>query len=178
MKPIPALLAGATVLAIAACVPQPKSTPPVQTRPTPTPTPPPPAPAPVYDSWIDAPQTPGEWSYRAASGGGSALFGERNGEARFTMRCDAGARSVILSRVGQQQGAARMVVRTESQTRTLAASAGNPTLPAIEARLAASDRLLDAMALSKGRFAVEVPGTPTLYLPSWAEVTRVIEDCR
>ncbi len=42
----------------------------------------------------------------------------------------------------------------------------------------AGDPLLDAMALSKGRFAVETQGMPTLYLPSWAEVTRVIEDCR
>jgi hypothetical protein len=127
---------------------------------------------------MDAPQTPGDWSYRAASGGGTALFGERNGEARFSMRCEAGARTVILSRAGQLQGAARMVVRTESQTRTLTASSGNSTLPTVETRLHASDRLLDAMALSKGRFAIEVPGTPTLYLPSWAEVTRVIEDCR
>lgn len=127
---------------------------------------------------MDAPQTPGDWSYRSAPGGGTALFGERNGDARFTVRCDAGARAVILSRAGQSQGAARMIVRTESQTRTLAASADNSTLPAIEARLPASDRLLDAMALSKGRFAIEAPGTPTLYLPSWAEVTRVIEDCR
>jgi hypothetical protein len=34
------------------------------------------------------------------------------------------------------------------------------------------------MAYSRGRFAVEINGLPTLYLPSWAEVGRVIEDCR
>jgi hypothetical protein len=34
------------------------------------------------------------------------------------------------------------------------------------------------MALSKGRFAVEVDGEAPLYLPSYAEVSRVIEDCR
>ena len=71
-----------------------------------------------------------------------------------------------------------MIVRTESQTRSLAAAGVNSVPPTFEARLSANDRLLDAMALSKGRFAVEVPGTTTLYLPSWAEVTRVIEDCR
>jgi len=38
--------------------------------------------------------------------------------------------------------------------------------------------LLDAMALSKGRFAVELEGEAALYLPAWAEVSRVIEDCR
>ena len=71
-----------------------------------------------------------------------------------------------------------MIVRTESQTRSLPAVTAKGAPPATETRLSANDRLLDAMALSKGRFAIEVPGTPTLYLPSWAEVTRVIEDCR
>ena len=93
------------------------------------------------------------------------------------MRCDVSARSIVLARAGQSS-ASQMIVRTESQTRALPASVANSGLPAVEARLPAADRLLDAMALSKGRFAVEVAGTPTLYLPSWAEVTRVIEDCR
>ena len=44
--------------------------------------------------------------------------------------------------------------------------------------LAPDDPLLDAMAITKGRFAVAAPGEPTLYLPAWAEVSRVIEDCR
>ncbi len=42
----------------------------------------------------------------------------------------------------------------------------------------ARDPILDAMALTKGRFAIEAQGTQTLYIPAWAEVTRVIEDCR
>lgn len=127
---------------------------------------------------MDAPQTAGDWGYRAAPGGGTAVFGEQSGDAPFTIRCDAGARTVVLSRAGASRGANQMVVRAETQTRTLAALAANSPRPAVEARLAASDRLLDAMALSKGRFAIEVQGTPALYLPSWAEVTRVIEDCR
>ena len=183
MKPIPCRLAGqlgaalALTVAAAACVPKPKPAPPVQTRPTPAPAPAP-APAPIYDSWMDAPQTPGDWSYRWQGNAGTALFAEVSSEPRFSMRCDRAARSVTLSRAGQTRGAMQMTVRTESQTRTLAAVPGAGAAPDIEARVSADDRLLDAMALSKGRFAVEVPGTPTLYLPSWAEVTRVIEDCR
>jgi hypothetical protein len=42
----------------------------------------------------------------------------------------------------------------------------------------AQDPLLDAMAFSKGRFAVESAGLATLYVPPYPEVTRVIEDCR
>lgn len=162
-------------LALSACVPPPSPAPPVQQRPSPAPAPPPPVP--VHSNWMDAPATQGDWSYRPAPGGGTALFGDSASGARFTMRCDTMARTIILSRAGQGSGG-QMVVRTESQTRSLAAKAIVSPLPAIEAKLAASDRLLDAMALSKGRFAVEVAGMPTLYLPSWAEVTRVIEDCR
>ena len=171
-------LGGALVLTLAACVPQPRTVPPVQTRPTPAPAPAPPPPAPVYDNWMDAPATSGDWSYRPESAGGTALFGEPATEGRFSMRCIRANRTIILSRAGQATGTATMTIRTESQTRTLAATPAAGQLSAIESRLAASDRLLDAMALTKGRFAVEVSGTPTLYLPSWAEVTRVIEDCR
>ena len=178
MKPIHANLGSAAALALplalAGCVPQPKSPPPVAPRPIPTATPTVAA-APASNDWMDAPQTPGDWSYTGGSAGGVAQFGETTTAARFTLRCEAAARSIVLSRAGQPAGAARMTIRTESQTRALAAT---PATTGVEARLAASDRLLDAMALSKGRFAVEVPGTPTLYLPSWAEVTRVIEDCR
>lgn len=127
---------------------------------------------------MDAPQTPGDWSYRAAPGGGTALFGQGNGGAPFSMRCDRAGRTVILNRAGAGSGSAPMTIRSESQTRALAAAASRDGDSGLEARLAANDRLLDAMALSKGRFAVEAPGTTTLYLPSWAEVTRVIEDCR
>ena len=48
----------------------------------------------------------------------------------------------------------------------------------VAADLEPSDTLLDAMAITKGRFSVEVEGTDTLYLPAWVEVSRVIEDCR
>ncbi len=62
-------------------------------------------------------------------------------------------------------------LRTTSTTRRLAAADGGIAL-------AATDPLLDAMAFSRGRFTVEVPGTTALVLPSHAEVGRVIEDCR
>ena len=180
MKPVHTRFGSALALVLAtACVPQPRSAPPVQTLPAPAPTPTStPAPAPVTSDWMDAPQTPGDWRYTGAFAGGVAQFGDSGSEARFTIRCEAASRTIVLSRAGQASGASRMIVRTESQTRALAATAAASTLPAVEARIAATDRLLDAMALSKGRFAIELAGTPTLYLPSWAEVTRVIEDCR
>ena len=71
-----------------------------------------------------------------------------------------------------------MTLRTETQDRTLQARPGTGQAPLSVAVVAARDPLLDAIALTRGRFAVETPGQPTLYLPAWAEVTRVIEDCR
>lgn len=48
----------------------------------------------------------------------------------------------------------------------------------VATRVDADDPILDAMAITKGRFAIETPGLPTLYIPAWVEVSRVIEDCR
>jgi len=48
----------------------------------------------------------------------------------------------------------------------------------IALRLQPRDPLLDQIAFSRGRFTIEVAGQPPLYLPSWPEISRVIEDCR
>ena len=68
-----------------------------------------------------------------------------------------------------------MTVRTETVDRALALQSQGS---AAGAELNPRDPLLDAIALTRGRFAIEVPGQQPLYLPAWAEVTRVIEDCR
>ncbi len=71
-----------------------------------------------------------------------------------------------------------MEIRTETMNRTLQASQRDSAQPLVAAEVDANDRLLDAMAVTKGNFAMQVDGAPILYLPGWAEVTRVIEDCR
>jgi hypothetical protein len=43
---------------------------------------------------------------------------------------------------------------------------------------AASDAVLDQIAYSRGKIALEATGRPALILPAWAELSRVIEDCR
>lgn len=177
MKPI-ASFAVLSLLAVAACVPRPRPAPPVQTRPAPRPmsAPPPPALAPA--NWLDAPQTPGDWRYRSENGRTMAVFGGEATEGDFVIRCDPGARAILLMRALKTTSPVAMRIRAETAERLLDARPDGGAPPYVTASLAANDRLLDAMALSKGRFAVEVPGAPTLYLPSWAEVTRVIEDCR
>jgi hypothetical protein len=126
---------------------------------------------------MDVPQTPGDWRYAPGSGGSEARFVGPSGEPVFALRCIRASRLVELVRFGNFAGDAGMTVRSESATRTLA---GMPMMDnsGLNAVLPPSDPLLDAVAFSKGRFAIEAPGAATVYLPSWPEVTRVIEDCR
>ena len=151
--------------------------------PTPAPSPAPtPATVPVQQvppaDWIDAPQTPGDWTYRALNGGSQALFGVPASGVRFAMNCTLATRTITLSRAGQVAGTVPMRILTETQTRLIDARSVGDTQPGVAASLNARDPLLDAMAFSKGRFGVETAGLPTLYLPAWPEVSRVIEDCR
>lgn len=71
-----------------------------------------------------------------------------------------------------------MTVATTSVIQALSVDPAPGGQPQLIATLRAGDPLLDAMAFSRGRFAIEVNGLPTLYLPAWAEIGRVIEDCR
>ena len=173
-----AIIVGSACLAMAACTaraPQPSPTPPIA-RPTPAPTPTP-TPVPAQSTWMDAPQTPGDWFYRSGGGTTRALFGDAGADARFAITCDPAQRTITLARAGTAPGN-QMIIRTESADRALTAAPSANAIPSIDARLGATDSILDAMAFSKGRFAVEVAGLDTLYLPSWPEITRVIEDCR
>jgi len=168
----------AALLALGACVaPPPKPVP--APRPAPAPPPPPapapPPPAPEPTDWMDAPQTPGDWSYRATADGSGAFFGVAGSQDDFALLCRTAGHTVQLVRTAALAAAAPMTIRTESGDRALNAM---PQAPGVAATLAASDSVLDAMAYSKGRFAVEVAGTSTLYLPAWPEVARVLEDCR
>jgi hypothetical protein len=128
---------------------------------------------------MDAPQTPGDWFYIPQTGASIAAYGPAERQPLFALRCDRGSRTVSIGRTSASLAPQPMTIRTESATRSFSA---NPTQGSVERLVAAAgpaaDPFLDAMAFSKGRFAVEVAGEATLYLPSWPEVTRVIEDCR
>jgi len=171
-------------LATGACVPpapQPTAPPPAPppAAPAPAPVAPPPAvtetPAPTDQNWMDASQTPGDWRYRSAGATTRASFSEAAGTPLFEMVCERGGQVLLLRQGTGGAGGGAMRILTETAERSLPATAREG---AMAAQLGARDPLLDAMALSKGRFGVEVAGLPTLYLPAWPEVTRVVEDCR
>lgn len=175
----------ALTFGLAACVPQVERPapppPPVQTpapASTPTPSPPPVVQQPVYDNYLDAPQTPGDWEYQLTSQGPVAAYVGTDGTAQFRLSCDRSQGQIGLWRAGTSATPRAMRILTETTTRQLSVAQAGPTNPYLTTTLNARDPLLDAMAITKGRFAVEVEGQRSLYLPAWVEVSRVIEDCR
>lgn len=175
----PRLAAISSVLALACCAPPPpKPLPPPVQRPAPAPAPPPVQQPPAGQSWIDAPQTPGDWSYQATTTGSIAQFAAGTGQPLLALACNTARREVQLARPATAAQGVPMRVLTETAERLISATPAPDGSQWLIAPLRASDPLLDAMALTRGRFAVETAGLATLYVPAWAEVTRVIEDCR
>jgi hypothetical protein len=164
----------AVLLSVAACVP--RAEPPAPSPARPAPVVALPAPVPLAGDWRDWPVTPGTWAYRRDGRGSIALFGAAGADARATLRCDAAARQLYLSRQGTAP--APILVRTTTATRSLTMQPTGGTPAYVAAALAPSDPLVDAMAFSRGHFTLEEAGRPPLVLPSWPEIGRVVEDCR
>lgn len=168
--PFAALVA---ILFVSGCVSAPKAPRPAP-GPVAIPRPAPPVlPVPQGADWRDWAVTPGDWAYRAEGRGSVASFGAPGTPALLTLRCDRGAGAVYLLRSGAV--ATPLTLRTSSLART---ETVQPSGASVVVALTARDPLLDALAFSRGRFIVEQQGAPTLVVPAWAEVGRVIEDCR
>ena len=175
MRTIPASTALAFLRLLPACVSAPDAPRPQQTAPRPTPAPsvstalPPPAPV----EWQYRPATPGTWSYRTEGAGSAATFSSPASGTLLSVRCDPAAGRVSFLRAGAGQGS--LTIRTSFGAVSWPATSSSSGIFAVRA---ASDTVLDQIAYSRGRFAVETQGLETLILPAWAELGRVIEDCR
>ena len=123
-----------------------------------------------------SPVSPGSWTYRAVPGGSEASFVDGTGTARMIIACGKVTRLVTLSRISSAP-ASSLSIWTSSEVRNLPSRFDQPT-GRVVAQVGAADSLLDAMALSRGRIAVSMPGSPALVLPTGAEVDHVVEDCR
>jgi hypothetical protein len=139
-----------------------------------------PTPAPVQTvapvEWQDRPVLPGQWTYRADTRGSVAAFGA---DGRLSLRCDRAGRRVALIGMGAAAGpvVSGVTVRTSYGAASWPAAAGSAPGQWVAGR-GASDPVLDQIAYSRGKIAVQVPGQPALILPVWAELGRVVEDCR
>lgn len=165
------------VAALGACMPRRDAPPPPpQQRPQAQPRPQPPAPPPPPADWRDVALTSGGWTYANQGGASQASFGPA-GQASFIVRCDRARRQISFWREGTTTGN-MMTVRTSYGARNFPLSVQNQPTASVSAGLSASDRFLDTIAFSRGRFTVEVPGRPMLVIPAWPEPARVVEDCR
>ena len=167
----------ASIVALSACAAPP---PPPAPQPAPAPKPLPVAPSPpqkLTGDWIDWPLAAGDWVYRRDERGSIALFGPTGQNATVTLRCDTGRRRIYLAREGASVSG-RMVVRTSSTLKEFAAGPTGATPTYLATEILPTDPILDAMALSRGRFAIEVDGQQPIAIPAWAEITRIVEDCR
>lgn len=179
MRPIlPFASSSLLLLMIAACAP----------TPAPQPAPPPPpvtAPAPrLSANWQEWPVAPGDWSYRRVDGGSLASYGAPGAAAQLTIRCETTSHSLTVSRAASgapEQIVGQMTVHTsygDAQWPVMAGQMPGAATPYAVATRAAIDTTFDRIAFSRGRFAIEAPGTRPISIPAWAEVSRVIEDCR
>lgn len=168
----------ATVVLLAGCVPPgaPPATEevpapvlrPVPVRPTPA--------APVSGDWRDLPRTPGDWQYRGlGTGSSAATYGTRGAAPVATLTCNRAGGQVTMTFATPRPVAGTITIRTTSTQRSLTVQ---PMAGGVGVALPASDRLLDAIGFSRGRFVVEGAPVGRLVLPAWAEVLRVTEDCR
>jgi hypothetical protein len=126
--------------------------------------------------WTDWPLAAGDWVYRQDERGSIALFGVPNTDAVVTLRCDKARQRIYLARAGS--GAGSIVIRSSSTLKEFAGSPTGGTLPYIATEIGPRDPILDAMIFSRGRIAIEASGQTPLAIPSWAEIGRVVEDCR
>lgn len=163
-------------LLLAGCVPPPKPAPVV--RPAPPvvrPSPPPVVTPPLASNWNEWPFTPGDWVYRKDGVGSIALFGPPGGDALLTLRCDRTRGAMYLSVHGPGDAA---TIRTTTLTRSVPLRPTGGETGYVASQLAPRDAMLDAMAFSRGRFVIDRVGAAPLVVPPYAEVGRVIEDCR
>lgn len=166
----------AALLALAGCsAPQNMAPPLAAPRPVST-APSPRSPAAPVD-WHDAALSPGEWSWAGSATGSTASYGEAGRAPLVQIYCSRGAVAVFVpgNPAGGNGGKALMTISTATTTRNLTAQAGSG---GHVVSLGARDPLLDAMAFSRGRLAVEVAGQPALVLPADPAIGRVVEDCR
>jgi hypothetical protein len=136
----------------------------------------PPAPGATTQDFTHAPVTPGAWAYRPQAGLTQAYFMDSSGTIRLFVQCAIPTRTVTISRTSAAP-AASLTVWTSAQQRALPARF-EPNAMRVTVSVNARDTLLDAIAFSRGRIAVLMPGSAPLVIPAGPEAARVFEDCR
>jgi hypothetical protein len=119
---------------------------------------------------------PGSWTYQSMPGGSMARFVDTTNTARLVLQCTRATRRVTIAFTSAAP-AASLSLWTSNASRSLPARFEANAMR-VTADLPAYDALLDAIAFSRGRIAVTMPGGVPLVVPAWPEAARTVEDCR
>ncbi|MDQ3245887.1 MAG: hypothetical protein M3Q52_03150 [Pseudomonadota bacterium] len=134
------------------------------------------APAAAAADFSTTPAAPGSWVYQPITGGSLARFLDTGAIARVVLQCNRVSRKVTIAHTSAAPSAS-LFVWTSTLSRTLPARFEQNAMRVV-AELSATDPLLDAIAFSRGRFAVQMAGSDALVVTSAPEPARAIEDCR
>ena len=137
---------------------------------------PPAAGTPVQSNVEFATPIAGSWRYATTSDGSTVTFSNSSGQPQLTIRCTRATRRVAILK-NSSAASASLWVWTSSQMKTLPATY-DASSARVSAELGAYDSFLDAIASSRGRIGFSTSGLAALVVPPWADVARVIEDCR
>lgn len=118
----------------------------------------------------------GGWTYNATADGSEAQFTASTGYGQLWLHCTRATRRVSIARLATI-AAPSVDVWTSSATRKVASSF-SPSSGRLTIEFENYDPLLDAIATSRGRIGFSIGSEPALVVPAWADVARVIEDCR
>ena len=132
--------------------------------------------APAETSLDYAKPVAGTWHYSAIANGSVATFDNPTGQPQLTIRCTRSTRRIAIQK-SASAASPSLWVWTSSQTKMLPATF-DASSGWVSADLGAYDSFLDAIASSRGRVGFSTSGLAPLIVPPWADVARVIEDCR
>lgn len=132
--------------------------------------------APVIADQSIATPVAGTWAYSDNGDGGEAVFTDANAQPQLSLRCVRSTRRVILSKPATT-AATTLNLWSSTATKSFPASFDASTAR-LTTQIANWDPVLDAIAYSRGRFAVAAGSQQPLVVPSWSDITRIVEDCR
>jgi hypothetical protein len=118
----------------------------------------------------------GNWLYAGTNDGSEATFNNKSGQPQLSIRCTRSTRRVAIIKAAPSASPS-LWVWTSSERMSLPATYDASALR-VSADLGAYDPLLDAIASSRGRIGFSSSGLDALVVPPWADIARVIEDCR
>ena len=118
----------------------------------------------------------GGWSYSPKADGSEATFSNSAGQPQLTIRCTRSTRRISFLKAAAS-ASPTLWIWTSSERKSLPATY-DPASARVSADIRAYDPFLDAISASRGRIGFSSSGLAALVIPPWAEVGRVIEDCR